>query len=182
MNIVGNLLIAPPSVKNNFWQKSVVMVTEDHAHGTAGVIINKRSNMSVVEFAQQLGIALGLPGFVYIGGPVNPKNLSILHSSEWTCSNTMRINDEFSLSSSHDMIPRFAVGDLPEKWRIILGVSGWAPGQLNSELEGTAPFKHENSWCVVKSSVKLVFGDDNNAQWCNAIDQSAQEFAENLLT
>jgi putative transcriptional regulator len=182
MNIVGNLLIAPPSVKNNFWQKSVVMVTEDHAHGTAGVIINKRSNMSVVEFAQQLGIALDLPGFVYIGGPVNPKNLSILHTSEWTCSNTMRINNEFSLSSSHDMIPRFAVGDLPEKWRIILGVSGWAPGQLNSELEGIAPFKHENSWCVVKSSLKLVFGNDNNEQWCNAIDQSAQEFAENLLT
>jgi putative transcriptional regulator len=182
MNVIGNLLIAPPSVKNNFWQKSVVMVTEDHAHGTAGVIINKRSNMSVVEFAQQLGIALDLPGFVYIGGPVNPKNLSILHSSEWTCSNTMRINDEFSLSSSHDMIPRFAVGDLPEYWRIMLGVAGWAPGQLNSELEGIAPFKHENSWCVVKSSIELVFGNDNNEQWCNAIDQSAQEFAENLLT
>jgi len=182
MNIVGNLLIAPPAVKNSFWQKSVIIVTEDHAQGTAGLIINKRSNMSVVEFAQQLGIGLDLPGFVYIGGPVNPKNLSILHSSEWSCSNTMRINEEFSLSSSHDMIPRFAVGDIPEQWRIILGVAGWAPGQLNSELEGIAPFKHENSWCVVKSSSKLVFGNDNNEQWCNAIDQSAQEFAENLLT
>jgi putative transcriptional regulator len=182
MNIVGNLLIAPPAVKNNFWQKSVIMVTEDHAHGTAGVIINKRSNMSVVEFASQLGIGLDLPGFVYIGGPVNPKNLSILHTSEWSCSNTMRINDEFSLSSSHDMVPRLAVGDLPERWRIILGVAGWAPGQLSSELEGTTPYKHENSWLVTKSTVELVFGNDNNEQWCNAIDQSAQEFAENLLT
>ena len=138
--------------------------------------------MSVVEFAQQLGIGLDLPGFVYIGGPVNPKNLSILHSSEWTCSNTMRINEEFSLSSSHDMIPRFAVGDIPERWRIILGVSGWAPGQLQGEIEGIPPWKHENSWCVTKSNTKLVFGNDNNEQWCNAIDQSAQEFAENLLT
>ena len=182
MNIVGNLLIAPPSVKNNFWQKSVIMVTEDHGQGTAGVIINKRSNMSVVEFASQLGIELDLPGFVYIGGPVNPKNLSILHSSEWTCSNTMQINNEFSLSSSHDMIPRLSVGDLPERWRIILGVSGWAPGQLASELAGINPYKHENSWCLAKSNIELVFGNDNNEQWCNAIDQSAQEFAENLLT
>jgi putative transcriptional regulator len=182
MSQVGNLLIAPPAVKNSFWQKSVVMITEDHAQGTVGVIINKRSNMSVVEFANQLGFSVDLPGFVYIGGPVNSKNLSFLHTNDWVCNNTLRINDTFSLSSSHDMIPRLAAGDLPERWRIILGVAGWAPGQLNSELEGIAPFKHENSWCVTKSNIDLVFGDDNNAQWCNAIDRSAQEFAANLLT
>ena len=182
MNMVGNLLIAPPAVKNSFWQKSVIMVTEDHAHGSVGVIINKRSNVSVVEFAKQLGFVVDLPGFVYIGGPVNSKNLSFLHTNEWRCNNTLRINEHFSLSSSHEMVPRMAAGDVPEKWRIILGVAGWAPGQLNGELEGTAPFKHENSWCVTKSNIELVFGNDNNEQWCNAIDQSAQEFAENLLT
>jgi putative transcriptional regulator len=182
MNIVGNLLIAPPAVKNSFWQKSVIMVTEDHAQGSVGVIINKRSNVSVVEFAKQLGFVVDLPGFVYIGGPVNSKNLSFLHTNEWVCNNTMRINEHFSLSSSHEMVPRMAAGDVPEKWRIILGVAGWAPGQLNNELEGVMPFKRENSWVVTKSNLELVFGNDNNEQWCNAIDASAKEFAENLLT
>ena len=182
MNLVGNLLISPPVVKNNFWQKTVIMITEDHEQGSTGVIINKRSNMSVVEFCKQLGYIVDLPGFVYIGGPVNPKNLSFLHSNDWVCNNTLRINEYFSLSSSHEMVPRLAAGDMPHQWRIILGVSGWAPEQLQGELKGTPPWKHENSWCITQSNSELVFGNDHNAQWCNAIDQSAQEFAQNLLT
>jgi putative transcriptional regulator len=181
MNLVGNLLISPPAVKNSFWQKTVIMVTEDHAHGTVGVVINKRSNISVVDFARQMGFVVDLPGFVYIGGPVNSKNLSFLHTNDWSCNNTLRINDSFSLSSSHDMIARMAAGDLPERWRIILGVAGWAPGQLKGEIEGIAPFKHENSWCTTASNIELVFGNDHNDQWCNAIDQSAQEFAQNIF-
>jgi putative transcriptional regulator len=182
MNLVGNLLIAPPSVKGNFWHKSVVIVTEHYSHGSVGLVINKRSNLSIREFGEQLGYQIDVPGFVYQGGPVSPKNLSFLHSSEWVSKNTMRLSDTLSLSSADDILPRLADGDAPIYWRLFLGLCGWSPNQLISEIKGTPPWRHEHSWCLTTSSFDLVFGSDNKDQWCKALDQSGLEFAQNILS
>lgn len=182
MDLIGNLLIAPPSVKGNFWYKTVVMVTEHHREGSLGLVLNKRSHMSLHEFGEQLGFNLDMPGFVYMGGPVNPKNLSFLHTNDWVCKNTMRINNQFSLSSADDILPRIAEGDTPERWRLFLGVAGWSPNQLLCEISGKPPFQHNTSWCTAKSDLNLVFGSDNKDQWCNALDRSGLEFAQSILT
>jgi putative transcriptional regulator len=181
MNLVGNLLIAPPAVKGNFWHKSVVMITEHHGHGSVGLVLNKRSNLSIKEFGEQLGFDLNMPGYVYMGGPVNTKNLSFLHSSEWTSKNTMRITETFSLSSADDILPRLAEGDCPIYWRIFLGMCGWSQNQLMGEIKGNPPWNKEHSWCFASGSFDLVFGSDNKDQWCNALDQSGLEFARNML-
>ena len=181
-NIVGNLLIAPPAVKGNFWYKTVILVTEHHSDGSVGLVLNKRSQMSVVEFGEQLGFQLDLPGFVYLGGPVNVKSLSFLHTNDWVSKNTLRINDEFSLSSADDILPRLAMGDTPDQWRIFLGMCGWIPNQLAGEIKGTAPWTPESSWCLASSDLNVVFGSDNKDQWCNALDRSGLEFAQSILT
>ena len=181
MNLAGNLLIAPPAVKGNFWYKTVVMVTEHHAQGTVGLVLNKRSNVSLKEFGEQVGYRLDIPGFVYMGGPVNTKNLCFLHSNEWACNNTLRVTNEFSLSSSEDILPRLSLGDCPIYWRLFLGLCGWAPGQLQGELNGDPPWNRAHSWCTSSTDFDLVFGSDNKDQWCSALDRSAQEFAHNIL-
>ena len=181
MNYVGNLLIAPPSMKGNFWDKAVIMITEHHDQGSVGLVLNKRSNMSVKEFGDQLGFHINIPGFVYVGGPVNNKSLSFLHSNEWVSKNTLRINDTFSLSSADDILPRMADGDLPIYWRLFMGMCGWGPQQLDGEVKGIHPWNHNTSWCYTKSSINLVFGSDNKDQWASALDNSAQEFAQNIL-
>jgi putative transcriptional regulator len=182
MELTGNLLIAPPAVKNNFWHKTVILVTEHHDQGSVGLVLNKRSEMSLPEFGHQLGVQMDLPGFVYVGGPVSPKNLTVLHSNEWTTGNTMRLNKHLSMSSSSDMIIRMAHGDVPEYYRVFLGLAGWGPGQLQNEIDGVAPWKHENSWLLAKSDTDIIFGNDHNDQWCNALDRSGLEFAQSLLT
>jgi putative transcriptional regulator len=179
--LVGNLLIAPPAVKGNFWYKTVVMITENHKNGSVGLVLNKRSQMSVKEFGEQLGFELDIPGFVYLGGPVNVKSLSFLHSNDWVCKNTMRINDQFSISSADDILPRLSIGDRPEHWRIFLGMCGWAEGQLAGEIAGVAPYPKDSSWCLATGDIDIVFGSDNKDQWCNALDRSGLEFAQNML-
>jgi putative transcriptional regulator len=181
MNLVGNLLIAPPSVKGNFWYKTVVMVTEHHAHGSMGLVLNKRSNLTIRDFGNQIGIPLTMDGYVYQGGPVSPQSLSFLHSSEWISKNTMRLNEHYSLSSADDILPRLAMGDHPQKWRMFLGLCGWSPGQLLGEINGTAPWKKETSWCTSGADLDLIFESDQKDQWCNALDRSGLEFAQNIL-
>lgn len=181
MNLVGNLLIAPPAVKGNFWYKTVIMVTENHSDGSVGIVLNKRSQMSINEFGEQLGFELDLPGYVYLGGPVNVKSLSFLHTNDWVSKNTMRINKDFSLSSADDILPRLAMGDTPDRYRIFLGMCGWSPNQLIGEIKGTPPWSETNSWCFASADLDLVFGSDNKDQWCSALDRSGLEFAQKIL-
>ena len=181
MDLKGNLLIAPPSVKGNFWYKTVIMITENHHDGTIGLVLNKRSQLSIKQFGEQLDYDLDYPGYVYQGGPVNVKSLSFLHSPEWSCKNTMQINNHFSVSSADDILPRLAMGDSPRVWRIFLGMCGWGENQLASEIKGSPPFSHSTSWCLASSKEDLVFGSDNKDQWCNALERSALEFAQNIL-
>ena len=182
MDLIGNLIIAPPAVKGNFWYKTVIMITEHHHQGSVGIVLNKRSHMSIKEFGEQLGYELDVPGFVYLGGPVNVKSLSFLHSNDWVSKNTMRINEELSLSSADDILPRLAMGDRPERWRIFLGMCGWAQKQLLGEIKGIPPWQQSTSWCTAKSDLDLVFGSDNKDQWCHALDRSGLEFAQTVLT
>jgi len=181
MEILGNLLIAPPAVKNNFWSKTVIMVTEHSSQGSVGLVLNKRSDLTIIEFGKQLGIKINTPGYLYIGGPVNSQSLSMLHSSEWSCSNTMKVTEEFSVSSAADVMPRIALGDTPIYWRIFLGLSGWGHNQLLGEINGRPPWKKETSWCLAQPDYDIVFGSDLKDQWCKAIDHSAEQFAQNIL-
>ena len=182
MEHVGNIIIAPPAVKNSFWHKAVIIVTEHTVQGTLGIVLNKPSNMSINDLGSQLNILLNVPGQVYVGGPINKHSLTMLHTPEWSCMNTLRINNSFCISSSNDMLHRLGDGDYPRQWRLFLGMCGWAPNQLASELNGLAPYKKETSWVTTSANHDLVFENDGPDQWCEALDQSAKEFAQNILT
>ena len=181
MNLAGTLLIAPPKLKTNFWYKSVIFLTEHHKNGSMGLILNKRSQMSVTEFCDQIGMTLNIPGYIYLGGPVNIKALSMLHSSEWNCSNTMQVNDEFSISSAEDLLVRLGDGDAPRQFRLFLGLCGWAPNQLMEEIKGSDVRDHSFSWLTASANFESVFEMDLKDQWNHAVERSGNEFAQSIL-
>lgn len=181
INQTGRLIIAPPAVKGTFWTKTVVFITEQHFNGTVGVVLNKPSKMTLREFGEQCEVDLDIDGHVYIGGPVNVKALTMLHSSEWKCKNTLRINKKYSLSSSDDLLARISMGDTPHNWRLFVGLSTWAPDQLECELQGKHPLTPSQSWLTATPSYQTVFGQDGQDQWITAIEQSGLEFAQKIL-
>jgi putative transcriptional regulator len=180
-NLVGNLLIAPPSVKGNFWQKTTILVTEHHSLGSVGLVLNKPSKMSLKEFGKQNSVELNIPGVVHIGGPANVKALTMLHTNEWQCSNTMKINQHFSISSSHDILTNMAMGHCPQKWRMFVGLCSWTKNQLQQELEGVHPYNKNHSWITATADTDIVFGQNSQTQWTESIELAGSEFAQNLL-
>ena len=180
-NLVGNLLIAPPSVKGNFFQKTVVLLTEHHNSGSVGLVLNKPSQVSIKEFAKQNNAMLDIPGVVHIGGPVNVKALTMLHSNDWVCDNTMCINEHFSISSSQEILTKMAMGYVPSKWRIFVGLCGWTKGQLTNELEGRPPYDRNQSWLTATANPEIVFGFQTQTQWTEAIELAGSEFAQKIL-
>lgn len=181
MSRTAKLLISPPKVRGNFWEKSVIFVTEDHDRGSIGLVLNKPSKMPIAEFSKQHGVESAVPGFIYVGGPVNCNALTVLHTPEWNCGNTLQINREYSLSSSADLLMRFAADDRPKKWRMFAGLCAWAPQQLNHEINGECGYDHRNSWLITSSNYLSVFGLDSTEQWTSAIEQSGLEFVQKIL-
>ncbi len=181
MSLAGKILIAPPNVRGNFWQKTVIFVTEDHDRGSMGLVINKPSKISIREFGQQCGVDADIDGLVHVGGPVNVKALSMLHSSDWACNNTMKINKEFSISSSSDLLERLSMGDTPNHWRLFVGLCAWSPDQLLSEVKGIHPYNHDFSWLIATPHYNSVFGLDSQDQWNASIEQSSEEFVHSML-
>lgn len=180
-DLVGKLLIAPPSVKGNFFQKTVILLTEHHAKGSVGVVLNKPSAVTLKDFARQNNSMLDIPGFVHVGGPVNVKALTMLHTNDWTCNNTLKINDKFSLSSSAEILPSLAMGYVPKQWRIFVGLCGWSSGQLQSEMDGVPPYSKSQSWLTSTADLEIVFEQDKQDQWTEAIERSGSEFAQNFF-
>lgn len=181
MNLTGNLLIAPPGVKGTFWQKTVIFLTEHHRAASVGLVLNRKSQMTIKEFAKQANVHLDVQGYMYVGGPVNTKAMTMLHTSEWSCDNTMSINDEFSLSSSIDIINQLAMGNCPKKWRLFLGLCGWTAGQLEKEIKGQHPYNHNNSWLISSADKDIVFGYESQQQWTESVERSGQEFVQRVL-
>lgn len=181
MSRTGKLLIAPPSVRGNFWTKTVIFVTEDHERGNIGLVLNKPSKMTIREFSAQHGVESEVSGNIYVGGPVNVHALTVLHSSEWECGNTLKINQDYCLSSSSDLLQRFASNDCPKLYRMFAGLCAWAPNQLDCEMKGTQGYDHKFSWLISSSSLNGVFQLDGQQQWTWAIEKSSAEFAQTIL-
>lgn len=170
---IGNLLVASPSVAD-WWDKSTVAILEQNQYGNTGVMINRKSGLSVTQLGEQLGFAIDLPGMVYIGGPTSNTTLVLLHSNEWSCSNTKNINAHFSMSTAKDIIQRLATGDVPCHWRVCIGLCAWSTSKLKSELDN-------NLWYLAESFGNLLFDHDEDAQWDMAICQSANYFSKSIL-
>ena len=110
------------------------------------------------------------------------KSLSFLHTNDWACKNTLRVNDFYSVSSAEDIIPRLEMGDCPSQWRIFLGMCGWGPGQLYAEIKGDPPWDHITSWCTATTTnLDLLFESDNKDQWTTCLEHAGLEFAQNAL-
>jgi len=153
----GNLLISPPSMTDDRFDQSVLLLTHHkNEHGSFALCVNKPTQFTISEIADELELN-GLPHYpLYWGGPVTQSSIWMLHSPEWSGTNTKNINENWSLTSHDSMFYHIADGDAPKYFRFMHGFCSWAPEQLESELKGNPPWTPKSSWLVA---------EDPGAEW-----------------
>ncbi len=163
----GKLLIAMPGMGDARFHKSVIFLCAHSEDGAMGLIVNKPSPaLCFDELLEQLSIESGararsLP--IYFGGPVELNRGFVLHSGDYLQSgNTIRVDEEFGMTASLEVLKALARGDGPQKALLALGYAGWGPGQLESEIA-------RNSWLISDTSLELVFSSDDNGKWAGAL-------------
>ena len=86
------------------------------------------------------------------GCPVEPGRGFVLHSSDFFIENsTLPIDDGICLTATIDILKAIARGDGPASAILALGYAGWAPGQLETEIQ-------HNGWLHCPADPDLVFG------------------------
>ncbi|WP_408022682.1 YqgE/AlgH family protein [Stappia albiluteola] len=170
----GQFLIAMPSMEDGRFAHSVVYVCAHSEEGAMGIILNQSaSNLTFADLLQQLDIIeegdpIRLPSpadrmLVHRGGPVETGRGFVLHTDDFFIeSSTLPIDDGICLTATLEILKAIAEGRGPEQALLALGYAGWAPGQLESEIQS-------NGWLTAPADPLIIFDRDNATKWERAL-------------
>lgn len=162
----GHLLIAMPTLADpNFWRTVILLGSHSADDGAFGLVINRPSEIELDAVLPQLGITTppSRASQVLAGGPVQPEQGFVLIEGGSPIPSDNDINEsDFTISGRSDLLGALALGELQQRFHLCLGYSGWAPGQLETEIE-------QNSWLVAPTSNILVFETPLEDRWNDAL-------------
>jgi len=170
----GQMLIAMPGMSDPRFDRSVIFMCAHSDNGAMGIIVNKRAPMiSFSELLERLDIMpqenrIKLPDdvqtmLVQFGGPVEPGRGFVLHTSDYFSADTsLPIDERVALTATLDILRAIAGGQGPRRSLLALGYAGWAPGQLEDEIQ-------RNGWLSCAADEDLLFGNDLDNKYVNAL-------------
>lgn len=139
----GRLLVSSPSMTDLNFDRTVVFVLEHTDEGALGVVVNRPSPIPVHEALPSWAPLAADPPVVFVGGPVSPGAVIALARADGLVAAAG--GDEFTpvvgdLGVLDVSLEPGGVDVAIQGLRLFAGYSGWAPGQLDGELESGAWF------------------------------------------
>lgn len=164
--LTGQLLVAMPQMADPRFTRTVIYLCAHSADGAMGLVVNRLiDSLSFPSLLEQLGLEAEDPMAdmpVHFGGPVESSRGFVLHSADYLQDSSLVIDDEIALTATIDVLRAIASGGGPQRRVLALGYAGWAPGQLDAEIQA-------NGWMLVPADSDLVFGIDNGGKWQRAL-------------
>jgi putative transcriptional regulator len=170
----GQMLIAMPAMNDERFARAVIYVCAHSNEGAMGIVVNHPArNIRFPDLLVQLEVIpaaerIQLPSEaeelkVLKGGPVETGRGFVLHSSDFFIENsTLPIDDGVCLTATLDILKAIANGNGPVSAVLALGYAGWAPGQLEQEIQA-------NGWLHCAADPELIFGADIAAKYDMAL-------------
>lgn len=160
-SLKNHFIFAMPGLIDANFFHSVTYLFEHNEHGAMGLVINHLSSISLNDVLKDLSLpTLEKPTAypVLNGGPVEPHRGFIIHPSDTQWENTLKANDDVSITISKDVLAAIADEQGPRKALIALGYAGWGPQQLEEELAA-------NAWLSTPSYPELFFDVPMEKRW-----------------
>jgi putative transcriptional regulator len=170
----GQLLIAMPVMGDPRFERSVIYMCAHSSEGAMGIMVNRPAGsidfpellvqLDIIKEADQIKLPETAESMkVMKGGPVDTGRGFVLHSSDFYIENaTLRIDDGICLTATVDILKAIAKGAGPKHAILALGYAGWAPGQLENEIQG-------NGWLHCDADQDLIFGGDVEEKYARAL-------------
>ena len=166
-SVRGRLLIAGGSLFDPNFRKTVVLVADHDENGAAGVVLNRRADVTVADAAPPLASLVEAGAPLFLGGPVQPQSAVVLADFA-----EPELADKLVLGSI-GLVTGEEVSDAVRaitRARVFAGYAGWGPGQLEAELE-------EEAWLVEPATPEDVFTEVPETLWSDVLRRKGTDFA-----
>ena len=167
----GKMLIAMPSMGDSRFERTVIYMCVHNPEGAMGIVVNKPAeNITFPDLLDRLSIHspdIHAPNHiacpVLAGGPVEMGRGFVLHTQDYFSEEaTLPVDENVGLTASVDILRAMATGCGPSRALLALGYAGWAPGQLDAEIQA-------NGWLHCEPDPDLLFGLDLAAKYHEAL-------------
>jgi len=170
----GQMLIAMPAMNDERFARTLIYVCAHSSDGAMGIVVNQPAanirfpdllvQLDVIPASERIELPTQAEGVkVLKGGPMETGRGFVLHSADYFIENsTLPIDEGICLTATLDILKAIARGSGPASAILALGYAGWAPGQLEHEIQ-------ENGWLHCAADSELVFGTDIDSKYDKAL-------------
>jgi len=149
------LLIAKPELLDPNFSQTVVLATQTESGDTVGVILNRPSERTHPRTGEVL----------FSGGPVMREALlALFRSAEPPAAPAFHVLRGVYLTMHPQNLDKLLSGET-RSYRLYTGFSGWAPRQLESEMQ-------QDGWYVLPASEALIFRADTAGMWQELVEKA----------
>jgi len=149
------LLIAKPELRDPNFRQAVVLVTQSEDGSTVGVILNRPTRAKDEKSGEP----------IFFGGPVMIQAKVALFRTESVPQGPAFPVLKGIYLSMHPVILEPLLAGPRGNYRLYAGFSGWAPRQLESEME-------RDDWHVLPASEELIFRRNTDGLWRELLERA----------
>jgi putative transcriptional regulator len=164
----GRVLISEPFLSDTYFKRSVVFLTEHSGEGSVGFVLNKPVDLRVQDVIQDF------PTFdsgISIGGPVNTNTVHFIHTLGETLPESVHVIDNIYWGGDFDELKAMINSGKvePGQVRFFLGYSGWAPNQLQGEID-------ENAWLIGELDAAMIMASEQTNFWNDVLKRMNNKY------
>ena len=163
-------LVARKDMPGPFFHDSVVLVTHFGGPAPFGVIVNRRTEITLTSLFPDIARLRSRPEKLVFGGPVSRQDLVVVFRAAAAPADAEAIEvlDGVYMSSDAEFIRELLARDNPvDGLRVFVGYAGWGPGQLEAEIE-------RGDWHLAHADAATVFEKRPETLW-RELDRRASE-------
>lgn len=155
----GIFLISSPRLHDPNFLHTVVLLISYGKEGASGLIINRPTEIPLVQAVPDLEGTEKLTKPVYFGGPVSTNLMLVLLRSDSSLEGARKVLGNIYFTASRKILADALGYPNPEKKvRVYAGYSGWAPMQLDAEYV-------RGDWMIMDADPGAVFAEDPSKIW-----------------
>jgi putative transcriptional regulator len=166
----GSLLIASPDIDEGIYFRGVLLICEHSANGSFGLMINKTMEIELPEEIINIKELVNPRVQIRAGGPIQPNQMMLLHSSDLLPDQTLKICEGVYLGGDLQFLQEAVNDPNGPHIRLCFGYAGWTAGQLEREfLNG--------NWFLHPASAKHIFETPPEKMWQSILREMGGKYA-----
>ncbi|HZZ82642.1 MAG TPA: YqgE/AlgH family protein [Gemmataceae bacterium] len=149
-SLAGKFLVARSSLRDAFFGRSVILLLQHSEEGAFGLVLTHQAKTEELPFP------------IFVGGPCKMDGLLMIHGrKDWLDpeeDEPAEICPGVYLGTPEQFEKARGTSDDATGFRVFTGYSGWAPEQLEGEL-------NEGAWIVLPAMGDVIFSTPSDELW-----------------